>query len=37
MAAASSPPGIKVLNYGLVAFLAMLPLLILGYKWATGS
>ena len=36
MAAATAPSPVKVLNYGLVAFLLMLPALILGYEWATG-
>jgi|GEM_PF-4708491 len=37
MAAATAPSGIKVLNYGLFALLAMLPALIVGYKMATGN
>jgi len=37
MAAANAPSAIKVLNYGLLALLVMLPTLILGYKWATGN
>lgn len=37
MAAATAPSTLKVLNYGLLAFLLMLPALILAYKWATGS
>jgi hypothetical protein len=34
--AGAPPSGIKALNYGLLAFLAMLPMLVLGYEWATG-
>jgi len=37
MAAAPAPSAIKVLNYGLLAFIAMLCALILGYRWATGN
>ncbi len=37
MAAAPAPSAIKALNYGLLAFLAMLPALILGYGWVSGS
>ena len=37
MAAATAPSRIKVLNYGLVGFLTVLPALLLGYKLATGS
>jgi hypothetical protein len=35
--AAAPPSTIKALNYGLVAFLLVLPALILAYKWATGT
>ena len=35
MAAATAPSAIKVLNYGLLAFLAILTALILGYGLAT--
>jgi len=37
MAAAAAPSTIKVLNYGLFAFLLVLPALILGHGWATAS
>jgi hypothetical protein len=37
MAASTSPLTIKALNYGLAAFLLMLPALVVGYKLATGS
>ena len=35
--AAAAPSAIKVLNYGLLAFVVVFPVLILAYKWATGN
>jgi hypothetical protein len=34
---AAQPSAAKVLNYGLLAFLLVLPALILAYEAATGS